>query len=775
MFVLKPGRSRGGTPQHRGGRLWLLLAILALILGSVETASAQTFAEDISVTVVEVPVQVVRNGQPVRGLTRDDFVVYDRGVRRELVDFEVIDVGSIGEVSTVGRRDEAPSLPAAEVARGRHILLLFDFQFAPRWRLKRSVLGARGMVDRSLAKDDRLAVAMYTGSAGANILVGFTRDRDEIELGLSFVEALADGRRENLLAAREKLIEYWTGEGDAAGDEQAAARLRHLAARLGPSAAWALSDGTAGGEIMGLAEYDAISGDSPGGPARDGLGGSPSTRLVGPRIIDDRVAELEDLITVIENFSESMADLATLLRDVPNPKHLVYFSEGFPTEVLTNPQTQGRVLTRIRPATRAMQEAGWAIQAIDIEGVPDSLAATGRSAEHFEDPTPTEFITGQPRGELEPPGGRAGFDAEALAHLAIETGGLLMENFNDIGEAGNKILEATAVTYLLVFQPEDLVADGSFHKLEVKLASRIPGTRLHHRTGYSAPSPEADLTEVERRMDEARLVTGDDPYLGMRADSLVLSTPGDASAGARVSFLIDFDADDLLGERSAGKLELDLQAYGFGADDAIHDLLTQRLSLNLEHVEGRLRQGGLRLSGGLDLPPGRHRVRLIVRELGDGRVFARSHPVEIATAGETTALPPLILDPSREVLFVKVGPAGWEGLGVPLGDLVPAAGPRLPVGGERELLFVSYPPPGKQPRVAFRILTESGEPAEGAGLTWWEVLPDAGDGSHRLLGLLSAGSLTPGRYQLELSVGRGAGQAPVAVSTAFTVTPGPAG
>ena len=51
-----------------------LPAILLLLAGP---AGAQgTFTESTDVVVVEVPVQVIRDGTPVRGLTADDFEVY---------------------------------------------------------------------------------------------------------------------------------------------------------------------------------------------------------------------------------------------------------------------------------------------------------------------------------------------------------------------------------------------------------------------------------------------------------------------------------------------------------------------------------------------------------------------------------------------------------------------------------------------------------------------------------------------------------------------------
>ena len=78
-------------------RTWKVLAGFGaawagLLLGT--RASAQTFGGTADVVEVEVPVQVVRDGQPVRGLTRDDFEVYDGRTRQTLTGFHAVDLAA---------------------------------------------------------------------------------------------------------------------------------------------------------------------------------------------------------------------------------------------------------------------------------------------------------------------------------------------------------------------------------------------------------------------------------------------------------------------------------------------------------------------------------------------------------------------------------------------------------------------------------------------------------------------------------------------------------
>ena len=80
----------------------LLGLLLALPVGAhaaatpagaaVAGAGGQGFPDTTQVTAVEVPVQVVRDGEPVRGLTAADFEVYDGRRKQVLTGFDVVDL-----------------------------------------------------------------------------------------------------------------------------------------------------------------------------------------------------------------------------------------------------------------------------------------------------------------------------------------------------------------------------------------------------------------------------------------------------------------------------------------------------------------------------------------------------------------------------------------------------------------------------------------------------------------------------------------------------------
>lgn len=64
-------------------------ACLSMIIPALATAQEMP-QEEVTVTVVEVPVRVFLKGQAVRDLTQGDFEVYENGVKQEITQFEIV-------------------------------------------------------------------------------------------------------------------------------------------------------------------------------------------------------------------------------------------------------------------------------------------------------------------------------------------------------------------------------------------------------------------------------------------------------------------------------------------------------------------------------------------------------------------------------------------------------------------------------------------------------------------------------------------------------------
>ena len=160
--------------NRRVGAIVVPVVLVAGLLSEILPAQ-ESFSELTDVVVVDIPVQVVANGKPVRGLTADDFLVSDGRKKREIIDFEAIDLQlEAGDPSSAG--DIPPS-------GRRHFLFLFDVAMSQPSAVLRARKAAREVVTESLHPSDLVGVGFYS-TAGSQVILGFTHDRAQIETAI---------------------------------------------------------------------------------------------------------------------------------------------------------------------------------------------------------------------------------------------------------------------------------------------------------------------------------------------------------------------------------------------------------------------------------------------------------------------------------------------------------------------------------------------------------------------------------------------------------------
>src|SRR2546428_6884482 len=132
--------------------------------------------ESVTVSVVELPVTVVdRGGNPIKGLTRENFEIIDEGKKREISSLDSIDFSSVESMSLA-----SPLNPAAR----RNFLLVFDLTFSSPNSIARAQQGARDFVTKMVEKRDRVGVATVDVDHGFRFLTAFTTDRNLVDAAI---------------------------------------------------------------------------------------------------------------------------------------------------------------------------------------------------------------------------------------------------------------------------------------------------------------------------------------------------------------------------------------------------------------------------------------------------------------------------------------------------------------------------------------------------------------------------------------------------------------
>lgn len=706
----------------------LLLACLAALFLVLLPLRAQTptYSDVTEVNAVEIPVQVLLDGKPVRGLKAENFAVYQEKQKQIVTGFEVVDLLSLPA-------EKALEVPAP--AR-RHFLLLFDLAFSEPKAIVRAREAAKALLPE-LHPSDVVAVATYAASRGSELVVGFTPDRGQVEAAIDTL-------------GLPELVDRNTTD-----------PLRLLVESI-------------------KQDFAERSGSGRGG----NVGSEVFLKLMEKFLAISEAATNETRVDRITALTRSFTDLARLMRGVSGKKYVVYLSEGYDSSLLLGVNDE-----KLEQDLRESSDRGqiWKVDSNRRFGSSDALNDIESMMEEFRraDCTIQSVdigglrASGERRGGMRPSDGDRGTlgyertgGKESLFQLARDTGGDLYENFNDLSAAMGKMLESTGVTYVLTIQP-DTPLDGAYHPLKVELRGVPKGARVVHRPGYFAPKPFAQRTSLEKLMLTAgQVLMGEE---GGQVRTSVLATPmppvqtaaGDGTAD--VPIVIAIDGPSLLHLHQGNDLPTEIYVYALDEKGQVRDFLAQTLALDLFKVEGKLLQAGLKFYGHLELPPGSYKARVLVRNGRTGFHGLRIVALEVPALGGTSPvlLPPLFPEPKGEWLVTReAARPGRRDVPVPfrLGDqpFLPAALPALEEGRETRFAMLGYNLGTGELQLRSQVLTADGHEVKAevkaADLALVGRQPGSEGSADRLELSFRPPNLQPGEYLLRVTVIDGTGK-----------------
>ncbi|MFL6258900.1 MAG: VWA domain-containing protein [Thermoanaerobaculia bacterium] len=685
----------------------VLVAFLGLGLAAPARAEQQRFSQSTDVVVVEVPVQVLRDGKPVRGLQAGDFEVYEGRSRQPVTGFETLDLTA------------APATPEAArqvpMSARRRFVLLFDLGFSSPAQMARARQAAKDLLRGSFHPADLVAIAAYLPAKGPQLLLGFTPDRQLVESvidRLSPVQSFAQGFR--VTADPLDLVA-------------------------------SLDDGGGAGFKGKAGESDKVA-DSAGA-------GSGFTDHLNPFAAVAR-ADRANQGREISQFTKALGIFADTLASVHGRKYVLLLSPGFESSILTgtsdddavwnlgthsvhgdvwnidNDERYGstKVGTDLEKMLEALRRADCVVEAVDIGGIrasADDLHAARN------------------------PG------ADGLFTIADSTGGEYIGNFNNLAKAMEKVLDNTSVTYVLSFQP-DVRRDGQYHKIRVELKDPR-GARVVYRHGYYAPKPYAQETAMERRLDAAgKVVSGQE---GGAVSLSVLAAPfKTAGEKAYVPVLIEIDGPSLTAGNPGNALPAEVYAYAMDEKGSVADYFGKTLALDLAKVGPVVGKTGIKLFGDFDLKPGTYSVRVLVRngQTGASGVRVASLEVPAFAPNDPVLLPAFFPEPPNRWLMIRQTKVRKEEVPYPFmakdRPYVPASKPLLAPGQEVVMSLAGYHLGAGPLAAQAMVMTADGKEVGPAKVKLLGQEAAAGDGPERLTTTFRPPALPPGEYELLVTV-----------------------
>lgn len=590
-----------------------LMALAVLQTGATVAQQGEQFAGTTDVLLVEVPVQVLLKGEPVTGLTADNFELRDEKRRQRILSVDSIDLRQI-EGGGFRTAEETQPLPTAAK---RNFLLLFDLSFSDPATIVRAREGAAGLVRDSLHPADLVAVATWAQSTGPRMVLNFTSDRGQV---LRAIDTLGvadptDRVGDPLRLARDSLgLPGSMGSGMAPLPVQAAGGIMVDVLKV------ALND------LKGLGSHDSLA-------QKQGQ---------------------------IASFMDGMSRVAGWLRSVPGRVHVALLSEGFDSTALMGiSQNDETRLAEISQA--AMDGQFWKVVSEERFGNQAALFGVTHALEEFRraDATIQAIDIGGLRTDVGVTvGGPASVrDApirqESLFLMADQTGGQLYRNYNDLGEAMGELLEQTSVTYVLAFQPDEVGPAGTYHQLKVKVKGGPKGAQVVHRPGYYVPGPYGAADGEERRIRNASLLLSGHEGGSIQVRSLAVPLP---SGGDRtpVGVLLEIDGPSLMQGSEPPTVPVEVYGYALDEEGRIRDYFGRAMGLDLNRSGSLLRRSGLKFWGDFELDPGRYTLRILVRNSAVGSIHTESLELEVPQEpAAALLLPPLIPDASGSWVFAR--------------------------------------------------------------------------------------------------------------------------
>jgi VWFA-related protein len=584
-----------------------MAAIISLTFqGAVPAADSPVFLESVKSTLLEIPIQVMRRGEPVDGLTIDDFVVRIDGrsvtnVGLEVADLRLEDGAVVPDVLS----------PELSLMARRHFLLLFDLGFSRSESIRKAREAVREWVVDSLHPWDLVGVAVYDAKRGVRQVLNFTSDREQIDL------AVASLGHPNLVAA----------SGDPLGLELGFAKQR-----------------------FSIEADTARTGQGKGGDTTEGRGAEAVETMSLIYHSAYEPVNLEGQRHHVYEWTQSLTELADTMASIKGRKYVVLMSEGFESSLVfasgsrqdvdfLNQAAERGEIWKINSSKRfgsalaqrnlgAMVEqfrrSDCTIQAIDISGSRDAADAV------------------------------AGGSSNGLFYIANETGGELQRSYGGIKKAMNRVAAQTSVTYLLTVRP-DTPDDGKYHRIKIRMPGASRGTRITHRPGFYPALPYEDLSAEARRQRAAESILSGEEFdrLATRVFASPISPGPDGKT--RVPVLVEIDGLSLPYADESGVLGLEIFAYALQPDGGVGGFFTHQLFVDMNKIGTRVRAGGLKFFGDIDLDPGDYSLRVLVRERGTGAAGSRVLSLSVPDPADLEAwlAAPQFVEPRGKWVLVR--------------------------------------------------------------------------------------------------------------------------
>jgi VWFA-related protein len=567
----------------------------------VDVSQGPRFPADIEQVTVDVVV-TDKKGNPVTTLSQSDFRIVDEGKPQELISFEKV-------VLPDKPAEAPPPMPkvsannAEDVRAVRTFAIVFDDIHLAPFQAHRAKGAVAEFLKTGVREGDRVTLVAAGGGAwwSTRMEVG----REEL---MTLLKRL-DGRNIPDMSP-ERMSDYEAMRIHVYHDTQVAQRV---ARRF---------------ESFGVTQRMQQSQDR----AQSGLGIDNDPFVTGRAsdVYFQALTKNRITLEVVERVMNSMVG-------TKGRKSMILVSEGF----IYDPN-----MDEFKRVQIAARRANVAIYFLDTRGLQgSSVYATAQ----FGPPIADQDIGAGFMEHLEA--------SEGAESMAEDSGGFVVKNTNDLNKGIKRIADETRSYYLLGYNPNNLLRDGKFHKIEVKVAGK--NLEIRARKGYYAPLPDGTRTveKKQRGGDPAIQAALDSPFeepaIPMRMTAHVFDET--LLGKANVLLSADVDVANFAFQEQEGRQVDTLEMLMVVAHRETGEFFRydQKVDMKLlPATRERLKTQWFPLNRDFELAPGGYQAKLVVRDKNSARVGSIVHYFEIPGLTEFRTSSVVLTDtlqPQREL------------------------------------------------------------------------------------------------------------------------------
>ncbi|MGA7235100.1 MAG: VWA domain-containing protein [Bryobacteraceae bacterium] len=526
------------------------------------------------VNLVMVPV-VVRDskGKTVTGLTKSDFLLFDKGKPQTITRFSMEKAGA-QRIKFVEDADGVGSSAASKAAQSevpqRFIAYLFDDVHAVFGDLAFARQAAVRHISKELGATDRAGIFTTSGQG----VVDFTDDRDKLIDAINRLQPrpIARGIGQECPNIGFYMADMIVNKNDASALQAATADTIACMNLSGPAAA------TAGPIAQGAAQRMFSAG------------------------------EHESHVSY-----EVLKDVIRRMSATPGQRIIVLASPGFWTTDSLRPDETDVMDRAIR--------SNITINGLDIRGL---YVPPGFDASQKVNSLGAQRVIDQ-YARLS-----AQLEGDVLAEIAYATGGTFFHDNNSMDEGFRRTAAAPETYYILGFSPQNLRLDGSFHALKVTLGKPGGHYDLQARKGYYAPKRLIDAKETAKEEIEEALFSREE-LRELPVDLHTQFFKGN-NGMANVTILAHLDVKHFHFRKADDRNNNNVTIVSslFDRNGNIVSAITKNLQMHLkDDTLAKKVDNGLTVRTAFSVKPGTYVVRLVVRDEEGQQISAQNGAVDI--------------------------------------------------------------------------------------------------------------------------------------------------